>query len=324
MACAWRAAGFLALLTPIAVAQAFIVGGGGSSKTDCLVVLDAQLNYPPDKPKRYRCADGDPTCDADGVVDGVCTFSLTVCANSTYNPALCTLVGVDSITVDHALDNGDRKFDPEFQALQNRINSGIVGPNDPPNTDVDTCAIASTFRIPVLGPFAGNVCKRGKKQVKIRSYSQFIAGVQYKDTDKLKMECEPALAGCDPQTLYAGTFDRIQKQIFDKSCAVSGCHDSQSQTGGMLLEGGAAYTNLVDVTPQNATAAGLGWKRLDATNASPETSFIYHKLTGDLSGGTLGARMPLGGSKLDDFLIDIVRLWIEAGAPQAGWVPGTF
>jgi hypothetical protein len=123
--------------------------------------------------------------------------------------------------------------------------------------------------------------------------------------------------------IFTGTFDRIQRQIFNQSCALSGCHDSQSQTGGLLLESGASYTNLIDVTPQMPGAAAAGWKRVDAANASAENSFIFHKLTGDLD-GTQGARMPFGRPALDDHLIDIIRLWIEAGAPDTGWVPGTF
>jgi hypothetical protein len=70
-------------------------------------------------------------------------------------------------------------------------------------------------------------------------------------------------------------------------------------------------------------AIGLGWKRIDAANASTDTSYMYHKLTGDLPDKLLGERMPRDRGKLDQFLIDIVKLWIEAGAPQTGWVPGT-
>src|SRR5262245_24098952 len=298
------------LLLPIAMAQAIVQGGGGSSRTDCLTVIDAAVNYPPDNPKRFRCADGDP-CDADGVVNGVCQFDVTICSNSSYDPTHCTLVGVDSITVDHALDNGDRKFDPDFQALQNRINSGIVGPSDPPNTDPDVCALPSTLLVPVIGPLAGNVCKRGKKQVKITSLSVPDGfGRISKDRDKLKLECDPAPTGCDPMAIFSGTFDRIQRQIFDQSCAVSGCHDSQSQAGGLLLETGASYGNLIDVTPQKPGAQAAGWKRVDAANSSAETSYIFHKLTGDLD-GTQGARMPLIGGALDDELIEIIRLWLE-------------
>src|SRR6185369_3331856 len=155
MARSWSAAA-AALFLPVAIAQAVIVGGGGSSRTDCLVVFDADVNYPEDKPTRFRCADGDP-CDADGTVNGQCAFQLTICANDTTDPTRCTLNGVDSIAVEHALDNGDRKFDPDFQALQNRINNGIVGPNDPPNTDPNACALPSTLLVPVSGAVPENV-----------------------------------------------------------------------------------------------------------------------------------------------------------------------
>lgn len=306
-----------------APAPAAVVGGGGSSRTDCLVVFDAAVNHPPDKPKRFRCTDGDAACDADGTVNGVCAFDVTVCANSTHDPARCTLVGVDSITVDHAVDNGDPKFDPEFQALQNRINSAVVGPGDPPAEDPDDCTLPSRFLVPVLGPFDGNLCKRGKKQVRVTSFSTPVLGRIFKDKDKLQMECLPALAGCDPQVFFTGTFDRIQRQIFDQSCALSGCHDSQSQTGGLLLETGSSYGNLVDAEPQSPGAVAAGWLRVDATAADAENSFLYHKLTGDLD-ASQGARMPLFGGKLDDHLVEIIRLWIEDGAPATGWVPGTF
>jgi hypothetical protein len=34
--------------------------------------------------------------------------------------------------------------------------------------------------------------------------------------------------------------------------------------------------------------------------------------------------MPLGKRKLPHTLREIIRLWIEAGAPMGGWVDGTF
>ena len=321
MARAWWLVALLAATLPMPV-EAVIVGGGGSSKTDCLVVFEGAINYPEDKPKRFRCKDGEG-CDADHTVNGVCEFDLTICANSSYNPTRCTLSGVESITVEHAMDNGDPKFDPDLQALQSRINSGIVGPTDPPNTDPDDCTLPSSFLVPLVGPLAGNACRKGRKEARLTSYSVPVLGVRKKDRDKMKLECEPAAAGCDPTVIYGGTFDRIQRQIFDQHCAVSGCHDSQSQTGGLLLEAGASYDNLIDATPQNTGAQAAGWKLVDAANASAETSFIYHKLTGELD-GTQGPRMPLFSSPLDDYLVEIVRLWIEDGAPKLGWVPGTF
>lgn len=298
--------------------HAAVYGGGGSVKSDCLLVFDAPVNDPPAKPKKLRCVDGNPGCDTDGVVNGVCSFPVGVCANSTFDPARCTLAGVDSATVDHADDNGDPKFDVDFQALQNRIGSQI----EPPSTSPDRCTTPATIRVFLSGPYPGDRCKKGKKQIRITTVSTVQAGRITTDKDKLLLTCE-APEPCDPGVLFAGTFDRIQRQIFNQSCALSGCHDSNTQAGSMLLEPGAAYNNIVDAFPNNGVAGGRGWRRVDAAGSSPATSFLYRKITGDLDDDLLGERMPLKRRKLDAFLIDVVRLWIEAGAPQAGWVPGT-
>lgn len=294
---------------------ALVAGGGGSSKTDCLAVFDAPVNIPSAKPRHVRCVDGDP-CDADGLVNGGCDFPVTVCANSTFDPR-CTLVGVASILVEHAEDNGDPKFDPGFQALQSRIDSGI----DPiPTTAADACAGATTLRVSVRGPFGNDRCQPGKKITRVVTTSMLIDGREYRDTDTLKLLCDPAPTGCDPQLLFAGTFDRIQQQIFNQSCALSSCHDSESEAGNVLLEVGASYSNLVNAVPTNGAAIGAGWLRVRPGDST--TSFLLFKLTGELEAG-FGERMPRGGPKLDQGLIDIIDLWIAAGAPETGWVPGT-
>ena len=312
----------VAMLMAIALAShaSAIVFGGGSPRTDCLSVFNAAANYPEGRAKSIRCVDGDP-CDVDNEVNGSCQFEVGVCANDPGD-GRCTVagVGVASITIDHALDNGDRKFDPEFQALQSRIDNAI----DPPSTE-PACTTPTNMHVAVQGPFAGNTCKRGRKYVRLTAISQPSEGRFYKDKDRLQLVCDPAPAGCDPGDLYDGTFDRIQRQIFNQTCAVSGCHDSQSQAGGMILEIGASHANLVDATPTNPAAAAAGWKRVMTTgpnSGDPDSSFIYHKLTGDLD-PDMGPRMPLVGPSLDPALIEIIRLWIEAGAPAAGWVPGT-
>jgi hypothetical protein len=301
------------LATPV---HAVIVGGGGSHTTDCLLVFDTAANWPPDPdrtPREIRCADGDP-CDEDGLVNGSCQFGVAVCVNSTFD-ARCTLNGVQSITVDHAEDNGDPRFDPEFQALQTRIDNTI----DPPSTTADDCTSATIMHVPVEGPLAGNVCRKTRKTVKVTTLSIASGGKIYKDKDKLRLTCEPAPAGCDPRAFYSGTFDRIQRQVFDQSCAVSGCHDSQTNQANMILETGAAYTNLVNVTPTNGSVPP-DWKRVLPGDSS--RSFLYHKITGTLGPGQ-GAQMPFGGPMLDQHLIDIIQLWIDGGAPEMNWVPGT-
>lgn len=313
MAIALAAAGLSFEAVP---AGATIVGGGGAKKTDCLAVFETTVVLPENK-RKIICEDGDPACDSDGLVDGRCTFDLSVCINDT-SLAACSLAGVESIFVDHSADNGDPKFDPDFQALQDRIENEL----DLPNADADTCTNPSFVTVPIQGPFPGNRCRSGKKKVKMTTDSEFDpgAGKSFIDKDAMKFICRPAPTGCDPQTLFAGTFDRIQQQILNQSCAVSACHDSESFAGGLLLETGASYTSLVGVGPINATAAGLGWLRINPGDET--TSYLYQKVQGGLAPG-LGERMPLDRGKLKSFLREIIRLWIEAGAPETGWVPGT-
>ncbi len=307
---------------PVEVARATVVGGGGSSKVDCLLALDAAVNTPPTKPRNIRCADGDPACDLDGEVNGVCNFQVGVCANSSFNPQACNLVGVRLVSVEHSVDNGDPKFDPEFQALQTRIDSDI---SPYPNNAADTCTTATNFHVAIKGPFKDDKCKKNKKTIKIVTESTVAAGQGriLIDKDRIDLTCDPPVGGCDPGVLFDSTYDRVQRQIFNQTCAVSGCHDSNSFTnaGNLLLEASAFPGNLIDRTPTNANAAGLGWKRIVSGDVA--NSYIVHKLNGDFPGPGFGDRMPLDRPKLDATLINVVTLWIEAGAPDMGWVPGT-
>lgn len=318
-----RLAVAVALVTMLSPAHAIVVGGGGKASSDCLVVFNAAANTPASKPRNVTCADGDPTCDADGVVNGTCQIPVAVCANSTAISG-CTLNGVQFITVDHALDDGDKKFDPEFQALQTQIDNGI----QPPTDEADVCTVATNFHVTIKGPTGNNHCQSNTKTVKVTTQSKGIAGRVYTDTDTIKLTCTPAPTnGCDPQVLFNGTFDRIQRQIFTQSCALSSCHDSQSKSGGLLLEAGAAYTNLVNVVPNNVSAANADWKRVNVstpTTGDPNTSFLYHKVTGTLPDASYGKSMPRNKPKLHPSLREVIRLWIEGGAPDTGWVPGTF
>lgn len=303
---------------PIA-AGALIIGGGGKASTDCLTVFQVADGVAL-KGTKINCIDGDPTCDADGVVNGICQIPVAVCANSAALNQ-CTMVGVDSITVQHALDNGDPKFDPEFQALQTRIDNSI----EPPSNDADLCSGATNFRVPIKGPFKSgskNTCGTTTKTIQLTTVSTPNGGKTIKDTDTLKLSCKPATTDrCNPQVLFTDTFDRIQRQVFNQSCALSSCHDSQSQAGELLLEAGASYTNLVNVDPANAAGFGAGWKRVHPGDSA--TSFLYHKVTGDLPDASFGVRMPNGKPKLNKTLLTVIQLWITAGAPDTGWVPGT-
>lgn len=303
-------------LAGAATAEAAILGGGGTRATDCLGVFSTAANPPGGRPN-IRCTDGDPACDADMTVNGQCVFPVAVCANSTFD-SRCTINGVDRIEIAHSADNGDPKFDPAFQALQSQVDD-----LDLPSTEADECSSATNIVVHLQGPFPGGTCRAGRKKLQMTTESTFLAGNKI-DRDALRLTCVPA-AGCSPTTFFDGTFDRIQTQILNQRCALSGCHDSESQTANLLLEVGSSYNQTVNVDPLNGVAFGLGWKRitvLSPTMGDPATSYLFHKVTGDLSPG-LGDRMPLNRKPLEGFLRDILELWIEAGAPQTGWVPGT-
>ena len=302
-----------------APAPAVVVGGGGSAKSDCLVVFEAPTAVSALTRRTVRCADGDP-CDADGLVNGRCELPVSVCANSTADPR-CTLRGIGAVTVAHALDDGAPGFDPEMQAVATRIAFVFEYPESRP----DRCSMPTGLHVAVQGPLSGGRCRKGTKTMRMVALSTPVDGRVRADADRLTLICDPAPAGCAPRAFFTSTFDRIQTQIFDQSCAVSGCHDSQTIRGELLLERGAAYGNLVGRTPTNADAAAAGWHRIaqiDATHGDPTTSYLVHKLEGDLGPG-FGKRMPFNQPKLDAALVDVVRRWIEAGAPADGWVAGT-
>jgi hypothetical protein len=104
------------------------------------------------------------------------------------------------------------------------------------------------------------------------------------------------------------TFTAVQQQIFNQSCAFSGCHGGSSPAEGMDLRSGSAYANIVNVRSSQMSS-------LDRIEPSdPDNSYLYLKVIGDSS--ISGSRMPRGGAMLSQDLIDLLRDWIERGAPN--------
>ena len=107
------------------------------------------------------------------------------------------------------------------------------------------------------------------------------------------------------------SLDSIQANVFDVSCAVSGCHTGP--TGSNLPQGlnlssaDASFANLVNVTsvqdpPSQRVAPG------DA-----DASYLVQKLEGTAA---FGGQMPAASPPLDQTTIDIVRAWIDNGAAR--------
>ena len=63
--------------------------GGGPRRTDCMMRVDVEGVRGKPRGKAARCTDGDIGCDADGTVDGVCTFRVRLCLGDIPAPAPC-------------------------------------------------------------------------------------------------------------------------------------------------------------------------------------------------------------------------------------------
>lgn len=303
-----------------AAAGAVVVPGGGSKASDCMSVFDvpaANSPPPPKAAKNVDCVDGDTSCDDDGLANGRCAFPVQVCLNAT-TVAGCTPDRVDSLAVDHAKDNGDPRFDTDFQALQARIDQLV------PTTTQDACTLSSTITVPLKQSQSG-VFKKAKKKLSLLAAG--FTAVGNPDRDHMTFTCRPANGGIySPRDIYAGTFDRIAQQVFAASCAVSGCHDSNTHQSNMILYPNTAYSQIVGVVPTNVIAAGDGVFRIDAAG-DPQKSLLYLKVTGMLPSG-YGVRMPYHRPAIASNLQDIIRLWIigdgtTGPAPHDGWVAGT-
>jgi len=109
-----------------------------------------------------------------------------------------------------------------------------------------------------------------------------------------------------------GQFAQLQANIFNQHCLSAGCHNAQSQAGGLNLSPGASHNQLVNVDPNNPAALSAGLLRVQPFN--PGNSYLLAKVTNPGVGE--GSRMPLGMEQLAQSDIDAIEAWIVAGAPR--------
>jgi len=123
---------------------------------------------------------------------------------------------------------------------------------------------------------------------------------------KVRSPTEPAATGPGAQ---AFTFAQIQAGIFSPSCAKSGCHTSAAASGGLVLEAGLAYGDIVGRPAQEAP-------QLDYIRpGNPDASYLLKKVRGDAD--ISGSRMPRDGPPfLTPQQIAGLAAWIQAGAPN--------
>ena len=118
------------------------------------------------------------------------------------------------------------------------------------------------------------------------------------------------LAACSDSTAYQeplpveARFSSIQVNLFDRSCAISGCHNGSQAPN---LSGSGSYSRIVNVSSGNG---GLDF----IEPGNPSQSLLYLSLVG--GSGVRVDRMPQGQTQLPAAITDSIRVWIANGAPN--------
>jgi hypothetical protein len=102
------------------------------------------------------------------------------------------------------------------------------------------------------------------------------------------------------------SFSKDIQPIFSSSCAI--CHQGSTPPGGLSLEPGSAYNNLVNVKSSESAL-------MRVAPGSPDKSYLINKLLGTQSqAGGSGSPMPFGASPLPQSQINLIQQWISQGA----------
>jgi hypothetical protein len=159
-----------------------LVQGDGPQKADCYA--EWQVTTPDLGPTRGRinvdCTDGDPTCDADGVADGRCTFAVSICAFQANVPQ-CTPQPVTEIKLPK------KTRDLGLQVPPLPATAALCGPATP---------IFAPIRINKKG------AQQPSKPVKLKM-TAISSGKPRKDADGLNLKClpSPVVATCAANTI---------------------------------------------------------------------------------------------------------------------------
>jgi len=255
------------------------VGGGGSPTTDCLVEFGGITTTV------EACTDGNPSCDMDGVVNGVCTFPLSVCINVVGDPS-CSVHGLSRApTVRPARS-------PVAQAL-----AGALATLDP----TQTACTAPGLVVPLTAGL------KGVEETVVRLGITASAG-QKRDRNKLRLTCRPSPT--------APSLAGVLEPIFATRCALPACHASAPGSVAPTLAGGDMHDALVDVPAMNVPSLML------VRPGTVAQSYLARKILGRRIPDHTPAMpqgcpkvVPAGGCLTPGETAAIIR-WIQTGAPD--------
>jgi hypothetical protein len=96
----------------------------------------------------------------------------------------------------------------------------------------------------------------------------------------------------------------IQENVFTPICTA--CHVGAAAPLGFRLDAASAYAMLVNAPSVEVPAL------LRVSPGKPDSSYLIQKLEGHAA---VGGQMPLGQAPLPQATINVIRLWIQNGAP---------
>jgi hypothetical protein len=106
---------------------------------------------------------------------------------------------------------------------------------------------------------------------------------------------------------FPATLQDIQDNVFTPGCALSFCHGA-AQSANLDLRDGQSFTFLVDVPSVEVP----GVDRVEPF--LPDDSYLICKLENCPT--IVGQQMPIIGGPLAQEVIDVIRAWIQMGAPE--------
>ena len=162
---------FLVVLPARGLASTLFLGGG-SPLTDCYALFELAADVPlsGSSLSTVTCTDGDPSCDADGIPDGVCQFSMRVCAHVPGFPG-CRPRRIGEIWL-----------------------SGGVIPLPPVPLSRERCGEFGRVGVPIRRLKRGAKLRPGKAKLRLKATSKVLN--PQRDFDRLYLRCLPSPAPC--------------------------------------------------------------------------------------------------------------------------------
>jgi hypothetical protein len=246
-------------------------GGGGPASTDCFLAWG-------DAPgKVITCTDGDPACDVDATIDGVCTFGLKACTNVAVGA--CAATALDAPPTLLAKGSGAEALGSAFGSL-------------PMSTE--GCTEGGLVKLAITSS------PSKLKPAKLTLRATAVAGGK-KDKDTFKLVCNPARP-----TLAASI-----QPIFTATCTFAGCHSGQLPQSGLSLEDGKSAAGLSDVA---AASGKLARVKPGSLKKSYLTRSLFGNAAVFMPDGCPLDPTAQGGRCLTQSEIYLILAWIQSGA----------